>query len=184
MDAAGPLLLLETCQNSCLKSLRGVHGAPGEIRTPDLTLRRRSLYPAELRARSLSIPHFGLPGRRRPAAGWDVGLPILAVILSIAKRSRRTCFLKLCRKGGDSTILNQLSFLSPVPDPCPYAAPPLPTGLAPWLRPCRPEPPADRAPVWTGCGSTRNTLRVALPESGSRSAGPAPPPSDLAPRPS
>ena len=29
-----------------------VHGAPGEIRTPDLTLRRRSLYPAELRARS------------------------------------------------------------------------------------------------------------------------------------
>src|SRR2546427_12626242 len=27
------------------------YGAPGEIRTPDLTLRRRSLYPAELRAR-------------------------------------------------------------------------------------------------------------------------------------
>ena len=28
----------------------GKSGAPGEIRTPDLTLRRRSLYPAELRA--------------------------------------------------------------------------------------------------------------------------------------
>jgi hypothetical protein len=27
-------------------------GAPGEIRTPDLMLRRHSLYPAELRARS------------------------------------------------------------------------------------------------------------------------------------
>jgi hypothetical protein len=26
-------------------------GAPGEIRTPDLLLRRQSLYPAELRAR-------------------------------------------------------------------------------------------------------------------------------------
>ena len=27
------------------------NGAPGEIRTPDLMLRRHSLYPAELRAR-------------------------------------------------------------------------------------------------------------------------------------
>jgi hypothetical protein len=27
------------------------HGAPGEIRTPDLLLRRQPLYPAELRAR-------------------------------------------------------------------------------------------------------------------------------------
>src|ERR1035438_832626 len=38
-------------------------GAPGEIRTPDLTLRRRSLYPAELRARSTSISHFGSRAR-------------------------------------------------------------------------------------------------------------------------
>ena len=36
-----------------------IYGAPGEIRTPDLTLRRRSLYPAELRARIFSIPHLG-----------------------------------------------------------------------------------------------------------------------------
>jgi hypothetical protein len=43
------------------------YGAPGEIRTPDLTLRRRSLYPAELRARSLSIPHLGFPSRQRPS---------------------------------------------------------------------------------------------------------------------
>jgi hypothetical protein len=28
-------------------------GAPGEIRTPDLLLRRQSLYPAELRARTV-----------------------------------------------------------------------------------------------------------------------------------
>ena len=31
------------------------HGAPGEIRTPDLLLRRQSLYPAELRARRLAL---------------------------------------------------------------------------------------------------------------------------------
>jgi hypothetical protein len=30
-------------------------GAPGEIRTPDLLLRRQSLYPAELRARSFDF---------------------------------------------------------------------------------------------------------------------------------
>ena len=30
-------------------------GAPGEIRTPDLQLRRLPLYPAELRARSFSL---------------------------------------------------------------------------------------------------------------------------------
>ena len=36
----------------------GKDGAPGEIRTPDLMLRRHSLYPAELRARSSRIPHF------------------------------------------------------------------------------------------------------------------------------
>src|SRR5208283_1988571 len=33
-------------------------GAPGEIRTPDLMLRRHSLYPAELRARSFRIPQL------------------------------------------------------------------------------------------------------------------------------
>ena len=31
------------------------YGAPGEIRTPDLQLRRLPLYPAELRARDLSV---------------------------------------------------------------------------------------------------------------------------------
>ena len=39
---------------------RSRNGAPGEIRTPDLMLRRHSLYPAELRARSNRIPHFSL----------------------------------------------------------------------------------------------------------------------------
>ena len=34
-------------------------GAPGEIRTPDLMLRRHSLYPAELRARDKKIIHVG-----------------------------------------------------------------------------------------------------------------------------
>src|SRR2546425_12776795 len=37
-------------------------GAPGEIRTPDLLLRRQSLYPAELRARSESISLHPEPG--------------------------------------------------------------------------------------------------------------------------
>ena len=32
------------------KDLKGESGAPGEIRTPDLLLRRQSLYPSELRA--------------------------------------------------------------------------------------------------------------------------------------
>jgi hypothetical protein len=34
------------------KVMREKHGAPGEIRTPDLLLRRQPLYPAELRART------------------------------------------------------------------------------------------------------------------------------------
>src|SRR5208337_3296283 len=37
---------------------KGVDGAPGEIRTPDLLLRRQSLYPAELRARFIRIPQL------------------------------------------------------------------------------------------------------------------------------
>ena len=47
--------------------LRELYGAPGEIRTPDLTLRRRSLYPAELRARNLRIQQDSLQ-RGRVAA--------------------------------------------------------------------------------------------------------------------
>ena len=47
----------------------GMDGAPGEIRTPDLMLRRHSLYPAELRARFNRIPHFALSNAstRQPA---------------------------------------------------------------------------------------------------------------------
>ena len=41
-------------------------GAPGEIRTPDLMLRRHSLYPAELRAHSFSIPHFTVRAGSEP----------------------------------------------------------------------------------------------------------------------
>ena len=39
---------------NCLEGFmagQNINGAPGEIRTPDLMLRRHSLYPAELRAR-------------------------------------------------------------------------------------------------------------------------------------
>src|SRR6202044_2330372 len=44
-------------------------GAPGEIRTPDLTLRRRSLYPAELRARLDRIPQLADSPGGRPGFG-------------------------------------------------------------------------------------------------------------------
>ena len=40
------------------KNPKGLSGAPGEIRTPDLMLRRHSLYPAELRAHLNSISYF------------------------------------------------------------------------------------------------------------------------------
>jgi hypothetical protein len=50
-----------------------MNGAPGEIRTPDLLLRRQSLYPSELRAHSSSLSlHVSLGtinvsiGRERP----------------------------------------------------------------------------------------------------------------------
>src|SRR5436190_23703459 len=50
-----------------LKSLKrqGKIGAPGEIRTPDLLLRRQSLYPAELRARANSLQLRVLPQQSR-----------------------------------------------------------------------------------------------------------------------
>gem|GEM_PF-2055974 len=35
-----------------------VIGAPGGIRTPDLQLRRLLLYPAELQARTISVPYL------------------------------------------------------------------------------------------------------------------------------
>jgi hypothetical protein len=43
----------------------GVDGAPGEIRTPGLFLRREALYPAELRARTVSVhrERWGLQSR-------------------------------------------------------------------------------------------------------------------------
>jgi len=49
---------------------KGKSGAPEKIRTSGLTLRRRSLYPAELRARLTRILHFGefLHGARRHRA--------------------------------------------------------------------------------------------------------------------
>jgi hypothetical protein len=34
-------------------------GAPGEIRTPDLLLRRQSLYPSELRAHATGVVYTG-----------------------------------------------------------------------------------------------------------------------------
>ena len=55
------------------RGIRGESGAPGEIRTPDLQLRRLPLYPAELRARCSSLhrsPAFALtaptPNLRQP----------------------------------------------------------------------------------------------------------------------
>ena len=52
------------------------NGAPGEIRTPDLLLRRQSLYPAELRARSEPFQFTSLGRRQQSAANF----PNFAVI--------------------------------------------------------------------------------------------------------
>ena|SRR6266404_2683669 len=69
------------------------NGAPGEIRTPDLQLRRLPLYPAELRARSLQStsgfqPHQMLDRqlsrfRRDPSQG-RAGLPAAAATAATA----------------------------------------------------------------------------------------------------
>src|SRR5438105_7935587 len=72
-------------------------GAPGEIRTPDLTLRRRSLYPAELRARSTSIPYsWGKADQEQPhfspvhalqrISGFCTPYPLLPVSFSLSFR--------------------------------------------------------------------------------------------------
>jgi hypothetical protein len=48
---------------NCVLQMRELKtsGAPGEVRTPDLVLRRHTLYPSELRARSLHPVEF--PGQ-------------------------------------------------------------------------------------------------------------------------
>jgi hypothetical protein len=45
-----------------------LHGAPGEIRTPGLLIRSQSLYPAELRAHTVS-----LAGPKTDYQGMDGG---------------------------------------------------------------------------------------------------------------
>src|SRR5580704_323092 len=56
-DEEGNLSLHAAGDQSEDVKIRGCRcdGAPGEIRTPDLQLRRLPLYPAELRARALSV---------------------------------------------------------------------------------------------------------------------------------
>jgi hypothetical protein len=84
---------------------RGKDGAPGEIRTPDLQLRRLPLYPAELRARcgnasvhrgSACLNGCGQPGIRCPAleeCAWELGRPsgtwIIASTLGHTRNSLR-----------------------------------------------------------------------------------------------
>src|SRR5205814_140284 len=53
------------------------NGAPGEIRTPDLLLRRQSLYPAELRARIASVK---CTSRDWPHQLKGIGKEILATV--------------------------------------------------------------------------------------------------------
>src|SRR5580692_8496604 len=51
----------------------GENGAPGEIRTPDPLLRRQMLYPAELRARPITLPNSAV---KRPEfegfVAWNI----------------------------------------------------------------------------------------------------------------
>ena len=71
-------------------------GAPGEIRTPDLLLRRQPLYPAELRARG----EYSLHGRakeqqrRRERMRWEAELVGLT-----SDRVDRRLDRRLCRRG-------------------------------------------------------------------------------------
>jgi hypothetical protein len=57
------------------RDLREISGAPGEIRTPDILLRRQMLYPTELRARGEQLPQCTAPAVF-PATGisrnWQV----------------------------------------------------------------------------------------------------------------
>ena len=71
----------------------GGDGAPGEIRTPDLTLRRRSLYPAELRARSLRIAHLWL-ACAAGTPGWTCSRRIRSPAAISSIRRRRRAFLR------------------------------------------------------------------------------------------
>jgi hypothetical protein len=53
-------ILIGASRMSLQKFGDGKNGAPGEIRTPDPLLRRQMLYPAELRARSFTLPNSAL----------------------------------------------------------------------------------------------------------------------------
>src|ERR1700722_16340943 len=65
-------------------------GAPGEIRTPDLLLRRQSLYPSELRAHSsLFSLHAGL--RTINASIWRFQRNGLDRSRQVHSRDARSC---------------------------------------------------------------------------------------------
>lgn len=57
-----------------MASLKGVFGALDRIRTCDLPLRRRSLYPTELRGRRNRMSRYRLWGTLKSATAGETGL--------------------------------------------------------------------------------------------------------------
>ena|SRR5215469_3775623 len=96
-EAGGPLKTLSlSCSRtesiSIGEAMAGT-GAPGEIRTPDLLLRRQPLYPAELRAHGgSSTVYMGL------AAAAMFGVVSGPLSVAVASDESRT-ILKLATRG-------------------------------------------------------------------------------------
>ena len=65
------------------------NGAPGEIRTPDLLLRRQPLYPAELRARTVFTVYMGKGNSFNVACARPERPPQTAAIAGEPVLSRR-----------------------------------------------------------------------------------------------
>jgi hypothetical protein len=66
------------------KDLFRKNGASGEARTPDLVLRRHTLYPSELQTRGAACGKL-----QKTAAGWNVSTTVLILTL-IGLQSHKT----------------------------------------------------------------------------------------------
>src|ERR1700688_1675117 len=75
------------------------NGGPGEIRTPDLTVRSRSLYPTELRAPRIEFYYPTRQKRKR----------LVVRISQCAARSLGPCPVIYCRRFGQTPRNLQLS---------------------------------------------------------------------------
>jgi hypothetical protein len=77
------------CEPKLLKTAAQVSGAPGEVRTHDLQLRRLSLYPSELRAHGCVTQGGGQNAFRAKTAAC-------LIILTLARIPRHSGFRRPC----------------------------------------------------------------------------------------